>query len=162
MPIYEFYCTECNTIFNFFSMLVNTEKKPFCPRCKKGPLERVISRFSVLKGAKEKDETGMPELDESKIQKAMSLLEKEVKDVNEDDPRQAAYLMRKLIDTAGLRLGSGMEEALRRMEAGEDPDKIEEEMGDILNEEDFLDTTPKSVTRTKRKPPERDETLYYL
>ncbi|MCK4728291.1 MAG: zinc ribbon domain-containing protein, partial [Desulfobacterales bacterium] len=34
MPIYEFYCEDCNTIFNFFSRSVNTTKRPPCPRCK--------------------------------------------------------------------------------------------------------------------------------
>ena len=34
MPIYEFYCRKCNTIYNFFSRSVNTEKIPFCPKCK--------------------------------------------------------------------------------------------------------------------------------
>jgi len=121
-----------------------------------------MSRFAVLKGAKEQDDMGMPDLDESKLEKAMSLLEREAKDINEDDPREAAHLMRKLCDTTGLDLGSGMEEALRRMEAGEDPDKIEEDMGDILNEEDLFNVSLKAPRKIRKKPPERDETLYYL
>ena len=53
-----------------------------------------------------------------------------------------------------------MEEALARMEAGEDPDKIEQEMGDILeNEDPFGKKTKKS---TKRSRPLIDETLYEL
>jgi putative FmdB family regulatory protein len=162
MPIYEFYCADCNTIFNFFSSRVNTEKRPKCPKCDKGPLERVISRFAILKGVKEHDDMEMPELDEAKLGKAMSLLEKDANGLNEDDPRQAAHLMRRLCDTTGLNLGSGMEEALRRMEAGEDPDKIEEEIGDILNEEDFFNLSSKASQKIRKKPPERDETLYYL
>jgi len=35
MPIYEFYCEDCNTLFNFFSRTVNTDKQPPCPRCRK-------------------------------------------------------------------------------------------------------------------------------
>ncbi len=162
MPIYEFYCTDCNTIFNFFSMHVNTEKRPICPRCNKVFLERLISRFSVLRGAKEKDDIGMPDLDESKLQKSISLLKKEVKDINEDDPKQAAYLLRKLVETTGLDFGSGIEEVLSRMEAGENPDKIEKEMGDIFNEEDLFKATLKAPRKVKKKSPERDETLYYL
>lgn len=162
MPIYEFYCADCNTIFNFFSRRINTEKRPMCPKCNKGPLERLISRFAFLKGTKEQDDMGMPELDESRAQGALSLIEREAQDVNEDDPRQAAHLMRKLFDTTGMNLGSSLEEALRRMEAGEDPDKIEEERGDILSEEDLFKVSPKVSQKFKRKPPERDETLYYL
>lgn len=162
MPIYEFYCVDCNTIFNFFSRRVNTEKRPMCPKCNKVPLERLISRFSFLKGTKEQDDMGMPELDESKVKRALSLLERQAQHINEDDPGQAAHLMRKLFDTTGMDFGSSIEEALRRMEAGEDPDKIEEEMGDILSEEDLFTVYPKVSQKFKRKPPEQDETLYYL
>ncbi|MEI6128202.1 MAG: FmdB family zinc ribbon protein [Pseudomonadota bacterium] len=45
MPIYEFYCTSCNTIFNFFSRTVNVTKRPACPRCGR-ELERQVSMFS--------------------------------------------------------------------------------------------------------------------
>jgi putative FmdB family regulatory protein len=162
MPIYEFYCAHCNTIFNFFSSRVNTEKRPMCPKCDKGPLERVISRFAVLKSGKEHDDLGMPELDETKLGKAMSLMEREARNLNEDDPKQVAHLMRKLCDTTGINLGSKMEEALRRMESGEDPEKIEEEMGNILSEEDLFTAASKDSHKPKKKPPIRDETLYYL
>ncbi|MDH3798752.1 MAG: zinc ribbon domain-containing protein, partial [Desulfobacterales bacterium] len=43
MPIYEFYCEDCNTIFNFFSKSVNTTKTPKCPNCKKKRLSRQMS-----------------------------------------------------------------------------------------------------------------------
>lgn len=162
MPIYEFYCDDCNTIFNFFSSRVNTEKRPMCPKCNKGPLERLISGFSFLKGAKEQDDMVMPEMDELKLQKAMSMLEREAKNLNEDDPKQAAHLMRKLFDTTGLNLGSRMEEVLHRMEAGEDPNKIEEELEDVLSDEDLFKVFPKASQNVRKKSPERDETLYYL
>lgn len=162
MPIYEFYCTDCNTIFNFFSSRIDTEKRPMCPKCNNGPLERFMSRFAVLKGAKEDDDTGMPDLDESKLEKAMSVLEREAGSINEDDPKQAANLMRKLCDMTGLDLGSGMEEALKRMEAGEDPEKIEQDMGDLLEEDDLFNMAKKGVGGVKKKNPAHDETLYYL
>ncbi|NWF75409.1 MAG: zinc ribbon domain-containing protein [Nitrospirae bacterium] len=162
MPIYEFYCSECNTIFNFFSRRVNTEKRPFCPKCSRGPIERVISKFAVMRGAKEKDNSCIPELNESKLENAMSMIEREANTLKEDNPKQAAKLMRKLCDISGLNLGSGMEEALRRMEAGEDPDKIEQDMGDILNEEEPFKLSQKTLHKLRKKPVERDETLYYL
>lgn len=162
MPIYEFYCADCNTIFNFFSSRVNTEKRPMCPKCGSGPLDRLMSRFAVLKGAKGEDDVGMPDLDESKLEEAMSVLEREAENLNEDDPRQGAKLMRKLCDMTGLDLGSGMEEALKRMEAGEDPEQIEKEMGDILDGEDFLNISSKAASAAKKRPPVHDESLYYL
>jgi hypothetical protein len=72
--------------------------------------------------------------------------------------------MRKLTDMTGLALGSGMTEALRRMEKGEDPDQIEAEMGDLLEGEDpFLLPGKTGGPRKGRPPaPQRDDTLYDL
>ena len=30
MPIYEFFCPDCNTVFSFYSPTVNTRKIPLC------------------------------------------------------------------------------------------------------------------------------------
>lgn len=164
MPIYEFYCEECNTIFNFFSRAINTTKKPICPRCRKRRLARRMSAFAVT--GKAKEDGGMEDLpfDESRMEKAMQTLAGEAESISEDDPRQAANLMRKLTDMTGLELGPGMTEALRRMERGEDPDQIEAEMGDLLEGEDpFLLPGKKGGKKAGRRPaPSRDETLYDL
>ncbi len=164
MPIYEFYCEDCNTIFNFFSKSVNTTKKPKCPQCKTATLSRQMSAFAFTGKAKEDGELADLPFDESKMEKAMQMLAGEAENINEDDPRQAANLMRKLTDMTGLELGPGMQEALKRMEAGEDPDAIEAEMGDLLEgEEPFaLPETKGTAKRTKRPAPKRDETLYDL
>lgn len=164
MPIYEFYCEPCNTIFNFFSRAVNTTKKPVCPRCRKRRLTRRMSAFAVT--GKAKEDGGMEDLpfDESRMEKAMQTLAGEAESISEDDPRQAANLMRKLTDMTGLELGPGMTEALRRMERGEDPDQIEAEMGDLLEGEDpFVLPGKKGGKPGGRRPaPQRDETLYDL
>ena len=60
----------------------------------------------------------MPPLDEAKMEKAMAMLAGEAEKINEDDPRQAAQLMRKLTDATGLSLGAGMEEALTAWKKG--------------------------------------------
>ena len=134
MPIYEFYCGACNTIFNFFSSTVNTEKRPDCPLCGRKGLERIMSMFSTPKRGKseEGEDGGFPDIDEAKMEKAMAALASEADKLDEDDPRQAAQMMRKLSDMTGLNMGPAMEEALGRLEAGEDPDLIEQEMGDLL------------------------------
>jgi putative FmdB family regulatory protein len=163
MPIYEFYCKKCHMLFNFFSSTINTEKRPLCPKCGKVKLERRMSVFARVKNRGESEETSLPDLDESKMEQAMGLLAKEAETMDENDPRQAANLMRKLSDMTGLNLGPGMEEALQRMEAGEDPDQIEEEMGDLLEGEDPFSFGEKTAARgIKRRPPARDETLYEL
>ncbi len=164
MPIYEFYCEDCNIIFNFFSKTVNTLKKPKCPKCKVKTLVKQMSMFSFTGNVSEDKDIDDLSLDEGKMEKAMQMLAGEAENINEDDPRQAANLMRKLSNMAGLELGSGMQEALSRMEQGEDPDKIETEMGDLLeNEEPFLLPGKINIKKTaKRSAPTRDETLYDL
>jgi putative FmdB family regulatory protein len=163
MPIYEFYCKKCHMIFNFFSSAVNTDKKPLCPRCRKVKLERQMSLFSRVRQRGEEEDTPMPDIDESKLERAMNLLGRESETLDENDPKQAANLMRKLSDMTGMNMGPGMEEALRRMEAGEDPELIEQEMGDLLEGEDpFSFGEKKAGKGLKRRPPAKDETLYEL
>ncbi|MFZ1198530.1 MAG: zinc ribbon domain-containing protein [Desulfobacterales bacterium] len=164
MPIYEFYCDSCNTIFTFFSRTVNTTKKPACPKCDKTELQRRMSAFAIAGRAKEDDGPDDLPFDESKMEQAMGMLAGEAEKINEDDPRQAANLMRKLTDMTGMKLGDGMQEALSRMERGEDPDKIEAEMGDLLEGEDpFLMPGKKSgAGPASSARPNRDDTLYDL
>ena len=161
MPIYEFYCERCNTIFNFYSKSITTTNQPICPQCKKMKLKRLLSNFSVLRETSEGDgEESLP-FDEQKMEKAVGMLAQEAQNINEDDPKQAAHLMRRLSEMAGIDMGKGMKEAMDRIEAGEDPEKIEEEMGDILEEDPF--TLPeKKGARKKNNAPYKDETLYEL
>lgn len=163
MPIYEFYCNECNTIFNFFSRTINTNKKPKCPQCKTMTLSRQMSAFAFTGRAKEDGDMDDLPFDESKMEQAMQMLAGEAENINEDDPRQAANLMRKLTDMTGLEMGGGMEEALRRMEKGEDPEQIEAELGDVLENEDPFQLAAKKMRSGRREAaPKRDETLYDL
>ncbi len=163
MPIYEFYCQDCNTIYNFFSKSVNTKKSPKCPKCKTSRLSRQASVFSVTGKAKEGGDADDLPFDESKMEKAIQMLGRDAENINEEDPKQAAALMRKLSDAAGLKLGSGMDEAIKRLERGEDPDRIESEMGDILEQEEpFSLSGKKGREKVKRAAPLRDETLYDL
>jgi len=166
MPIYEFYCRRCNTVFNFFSRTVNTAKIPKCPRCKKTDLERRMSIFARVRGGKSETETAgdgdLPPFDEAKMEKAMSLLAAEAEHADEENPRQAANLMRKLTDMTGMKLGPGMEEELHRMEKGEDPEKIEEEMGDSIGEDELFVMAKKAAKGKKGAAPRVDDKLYDL
>ncbi len=162
MPIYEFYCESCNTIFNFFSRSINTTKKPKCPQCKTKNLSRQMSAFAFTGRARESDDTEDLPFDESKMEQAMQMLAGQAETINEDDPRQAAELMRRMSKMAGLELGDGMQEALSRMENGEDPDQIEADMGDLLENEDPFKLAAKKGAAGRRSAPRRDETLYDL
>lgn len=165
MPIYEFYCADCHTVFSFLARKPDTEKRPACPRCNRPKLERKLSRFAISKERSESEEgDDLPaDFDEAKMEQVLAEMASEADGMNEDDPRQMARMMRKLHDATGMPLGKGMEEAIRRMEAGEDPDEIENELGDLLDEEEPLlaegGGSLKKLSR-KLKPPDVDDTLY--
>ena len=142
MPVYEFYCHDCHTIFNFFSRRVDTQTHPSCPQCARPDLTRQASRFAIGRRRAEAEgpegEAGLPPgMDEERLMRAFASMGSELEGLDENaDPRQAARLMRRLFDSAGLKLGTGMAEAIRRMEAGEDPDAIDAELGEVLEKED--------------------------
>lgn len=161
MPIYEFYCPDCNTIYNFFTRRINTDKKPICPRCGRQDLDKLMSRVSVIGRASEKGEAegGDLPMDDAKLEKAMGMLEREMEGVDENDPRAAAQLMRKLADATGMQLGEGMQEAIRRMESGEDPEQVEAELGDVMGDENELFAAGKKLAG-RRAAPRVDEELY--
>ena len=104
----------------------------------------------------------MTDIDEAKMEQAMLAMAGEMEGMNEEDPQTMARFMRRFSDMTGMRLGDGVEEALNRLEAGEDPDQIESEMGDIFESDDLF--APKTLKGLKKRylPPERDDTLYKL
>jgi len=154
MLVYEFYCPDCHTIFNFFSRRVDTETQPTCPGCDRPDLERQAYPFviSKVRGEHTEDAEPPPEMDEEQMMRAFASM-----------VGVSRTLMRR------TRTGAGMVEAIRHMDAGEDPDQIEAELGDVLEQEDpFTRTVVKSsrldlkTLRRELMPPKRDETRYPL
>lgn len=174
MPIYEFYCEDCHTVYSFFSRRINTEKRPDCPKCGRPRLERRVSRFAISRGGssdsqkkegEEDDDLLPPGFDEEKFERAMMELASEAENLDEEDPRQMARLMRRLSQTTGLEFGGAMEEAIRRLEAGEDPESIEEELGDVLEQEEpIFQHQGQSLRKIIQHllPPRKEEKLYDL
>jgi putative FmdB family regulatory protein len=178
MPIYEFYCPHCHRVLSFLSRAVNTDRVPACPRCGRADLARRVSAFAISKGRKEEAKPEAPpgpEVDEARLEKAMEALAGDLDSLDENDPKQGAHLMRKLFSATGMPVGAGMEEALKRMEAGEDPEKIEEEMGDVFEEDPFgglvggegsekePDEGKQNLGRLRRMlPPAHDPELYEM
>ena len=121
-----------------------------------------MSTFATIGKATEENDP-LAGMDESKMEKAFEGLMREAEGINEEDPRQMANLMRKFSDRTGISLGDQMEEALSRLEAGEDPDQVESEMGDLLNGDDgFSFEEMKKKVRSGPQPPKKDDKLYEL
>jgi putative FmdB family regulatory protein len=146
MPIYEFACPKCRVIFNFFSQRVSPKRPPVCPKCGNKKMAKQMSSFAMPRGAKEStgaedsgapDEAGMPNLDDPRVARAMSEMERDMAHMDENNPRHMAQMMRKMKDLMPPgAMPKEMETAIKRLEAGEDPEKIEADMGDVLG--DFM------------------------
>lgn len=141
MPIYEFACPQCRRIFSFLSKRVQPDRLPACPKCGSKRMEKQLSGFAMLKGAVEPaavgdgEDSGDPalEIDEARMERVMSELERDMGHLDENNPRHVAHMMKKMKEV----LPSGavpkeLDIAIRRLEQGEDPEKVEEDMGDIL------------------------------
>ncbi|MEI7437405.1 MAG: zinc ribbon domain-containing protein [bacterium] len=174
MPIYEFYCATCNTVYSFLARKVSPDARPACPACRTRTLQKQFSIFAATTGkrapAADAGEGG-PGSDPAtgaRMQQAMQTLAGEVETLDADNPRQAADLMRKFSKAAGMNFGPGMQEALNRMESGEDPEAIEAELGDRI-EQEAPGLLPEEAEgratgrNTRRQPlPRRDQTLYEM
>ncbi|SRR6266404_3665813 len=144
MPIYEFACPDCRVIFNFLSKRLNPARLPACPKCGNKRMVKQMSGFATPRGAKEPavsgggpDEEGgpMPDLDDPRMMRAMGELERDMEHMDENNPRHMAHMMKKMKDImpAGT-VPKELDVAIKRLEAGEDPEKIEEDMGDVLGD----------------------------
>src|SRR5687767_9118364 len=108
-------------------------------------MEKQLSGFAMLRGAKEpaaaagdEGEDGpMPDMDDPRMMRAMSELERDMEHLDENNPKHMAHMMRKMKDLMPPgTMPKEMDIAIKRLEAGEDPEKIEEDMGDVLG--DFM------------------------
>ena len=106
-----------------------------------------MSQFATLKGGSEEPastgdsdiENGpdgpMPDFDDPRIRRAMGEMERDMEHLDENNPKHMAHMMRKMKDLMPPgTLPKEMDVAIKRLESGEDPEKIEEDMGDVLGD----------------------------
>ena len=109
-------------------------------------MKKLISGFSITgrKGDEPEtvEETPNPEdpfsgMDPGQAEKVMQELEGALDGMDEDnpDPRQMGSLMRKMCEMTGENMDEPMEEVVRKLEEGMDPDELEDRMGDVLGDD---------------------------
>jgi len=158
MPIYEFYCPQNNTVYQFLARtLAFRDKVPACPDNAEFQLQKQISRFAIIGKAKEETENDpFAGLDDSQMEALMSSMEGELGALDDEnpDPRQLGSLMRKMTDLMGDKTPPELREMVKRLESGEDPEKLEAEFGDIGEggEGDALFSQVKKMIKGARQP----------
>ncbi len=119
MPIYEYRCQHCgkrvSLLFRTFSAA--SESKPRCPHCQSENLRRLVSRVRVLSS------------EESRLDRLAD--PDSLGDVDENDPKSVARWMRRMGQEVGEDLGPEFGEVVDRLEAGQSPEEIEQDLPDL-------------------------------
>jgi putative FmdB family regulatory protein len=162
LPIFEFLCPACNRIYSFLSLSAATQRQPTCPRCGAIDLSRVPSRFAVSKGRQSTPAKasaapeGGDDVAADRMEQEMMRMVEGLDEKDAENPRVMGRMMRRLAETSGEPITPTMEEMFRRMEAGEDPETLEDELGPQLEAE------MGDGGGGDRGAPTRDEGLYDL
>ena len=114
MPIYEFRCGRCRRRTSVFTRSIGGEVEAVCFHCGSNDMSRLISRVAVVRS----EGDAFSNLDESSLA-----------DVDENDPRSMARLVRSMSRQMGEPLDAETEADLDRMEAGEMPDDLGDDDG---------------------------------
>ena len=171
MPIYEYLCHDCNRIYSFLSQSYDEQRQPDCPKCEASGLTKQISSFAFKRSrpndpglamGQDQGEGGFggsgPDDLDPRTEREMMKLMSDAEHMDENDPKQLGHLMRRMGEITGESLDPAMEEAVRRLESGEDPDRIEEDLGEALDEGlDGMDGMP---GMGPMGAPSRDDGLY--
>jgi hypothetical protein len=183
MPIYEYYCPDNHTIYQFYAKtLAQGQTTPMCPDNPGYRMQKLVSAFAISRRGS-KDESGEPKPtddsaagDDPRMDAAMQAMEKEFADVDENDPRAMARMMRRASDLTGEKIDGQLEEVVRKLEEGADPESLEDQLGPDpanidtgedqlgLEEPDYPERAdpkePRHRFRSRRQPARRDPKLY--
>jgi len=129
MPEYEFRCLDCKRTVSLFLTIAEYESTlPSCPHCGGANLRRKIGRVRVARS------------EESRLESLSDPTS--WGDVDESDPKSMARMMRRMSQETGEEMGPEFDEAVDRLEAGENPDEVEKSipgLGDGGGDDDMGD-----------------------
>jgi len=129
MPEYEFRCLDCKRTVSLFLAIAEYESTlPSCPHCGGANLRRKIGRVRVARS------------EESRLESLSDPTS--WGDVDESDPKSMARMMRRMSQETGEEMGPEFDEAVDRLEAGENPDEVEKSipgLGDDDGDDDLGD-----------------------
>ncbi len=138
MPIYEYYCPDNHTVYQFFAKtLAQGRTIPKCPDNPKFRMQKAVSAFAVTSGGKNADAGEVAgaaaapgdAAEDARMEAAMGEMEKEFSSVDENDPRAMGRMMRRMAEVTGEKIDGEMEEVVRKLEEGADPESLEDQLG---------------------------------
>lgn len=132
MPIYEYYCRENHTVYQFYAKsLAQGRQIPVCPDNPAWNMEKIVSAFAVTgRNRQEPSATAAGgSADDPRMEAAMGAMEREFSNVDENDPRAMARMMRRMAEVSGEKIDGEMEEVVRKLEEGADPESLGDQFG---------------------------------
>jgi hypothetical protein len=129
-------------------------------------MERIMSSFAITGGGKpegeksagegESGDGGADDTEDPKMEAAFEQLEQEMAGVDENDPKAMGRMMRRMSELTGEKLDGEMEEVVRKLEEGQDPETLEDQLGDAFPD----DGAAGEGGLGRRRAPTRDPKLY--
>ncbi len=126
MPIYEYRCLDCRRRFSVFWRTYSDAREhpeTACSHCGSTQVKRLVSRVRAVRS----EESRMEDLADPSAWG----------DLDEDDPKSMGRFMRKMMNEMGDEageLGPEFEEVVDRLESGQDPEAIERDMPDLMDD----------------------------
>jgi putative FmdB family regulatory protein len=130
MPIYEYRCAGCKRrVSIFFQSFAAAEQRVAggevdCPNCGSKELSRMISRVNMVRGGSAFDSDSFGDFEDGDDGGGM------FDGMDGEDPRSIARWARQMKEQLGedADLGPEFDRALARIESGEDPDKVMDDL----------------------------------
>lgn len=148
MPIYEYRCAGCKRrVSIFFQSFTAADRRVAageveCPLCGSKDLSRMISRVNMVRGGSAFDSESFGDFDDDGGGDTGGMFD----GMDGEDPRSIARWARQMKEQLGedADLGPEFDRALARIESGEDPDKVMEDldpeaMGEMGGGDEALD-----------------------
>ena len=122
MPIYEYYCPDNHRIYSFYAKtFAQGQTVPKCPDNPAFSMRKILSPFAVTgrtRKSAEKESTGKDAAaggdpggnpaEDARMEAAMSAMEGEFANVDENDPRAMGRMMRRMSELTGEKLDGEM------------------------------------------------------
>ena len=164
MPIYEYYCLDNHTIYQFYAKTVaQGQTTPKCPDNPKYRLRKLVSAFAITSGgakdetAEKKTEPAVDSPEDARMDAAMGAMEQEFSSIDENDPKAMARMMRRMSELTGEKMEGQFEEVVRKLEEGADPDSLEDQLGPDDPSEDSGDPYGGGMGLDPDMPPQKGE-----
>lgn len=174
MPIYEFACPDCRTLFSFFSRRVNTVATPPCPRCGK-PLSREVSLFAAGRAAGDGDPLGLgddgldedfpdvPDFDagDERVGRAIAEMGDRIDHLDPNNTAEASKVLKEFSEKAGVKFNGKIMRAIDRLAGGDTSEEAGRELAEAIEGGHLLDSLARgNAVDAKEIPFAKDPTLY--